>query len=179
MSPDAAERAKRLRLMIFDVDGVLTDGTLYLADGGEEIKGLNVRDGHGMKMLRDSGVAVAIITSRRSRVVELRARDLGIELVRQGALDKAAAFGEMVSGLGIEASAAGYMGDDLVDLPVLCRCGFAATVPEAPESLRSRAHYVTRCGGGRGAAREVCEFVMSAQGTLERAIAGFLPGGGQ
>ena len=96
MSPDAAERAKRIKLMIFDVDGVLTDGTLYLTDSGEEIKGFNVRDGHGMKMLRESGVAVAIITSRRSRVVELRARDLGIELLRQGALDKAAAFGEMV-----------------------------------------------------------------------------------
>ncbi|MBI4291499.1 MAG: phenylphosphate carboxylase subunit delta [Betaproteobacteria bacterium] len=176
MNADAGERAKRLKLMIFDVDGVLTDGTLYLADSGEEIKGFNVRDGHGMKMLRESGVAVAIITSRRSRVVELRARDLGIALLRQGALDKAAAFAEMTSGLGLEESAAGYMGDDLVDLPVLCRCGFAATVPEAPEALRDRAHFITRSGGGRGAAREVCEFVMRAQGTLQGAIDAYLPG---
>lgn len=179
MSADAEERAKRLKLMIFDVDGILTDGTLYLADSGEEFKGFNVRDGHGIKMLRDSGVAVAIVTSRRSRVVELRARDLGIALLRQGALDKGAAFGEMVSGLGLEDAAAGYMGDDLVDLPVLCRCGFAATVPEAPETLRKRAHYVTHSGGGRGAAREVCEFVMRAQGTLESAIDAFLPRGGR
>ncbi len=97
----------------------------------------------------------------------------------KGALDKAAAFGEMLSGLGLEENAAGYMGDELVDLPVLCRCGFAATVPEAPETLRKRAHYVTRSGGGRGAAREVCEFVMRVQGTLESAINAFLPRGGR
>ncbi len=176
MSADAEERAGRLKLMIFDVDGVLTDGTLYLADSGEEIKGFNVRDGHGMKMLQDSGVAVAIITARRSRVVELRARDLGIELLHQGAHDKAAAFSQILSGLRLEEGAAGYMGDDLADLPVLERCGFAATVPEAPEAVRIRAHYVARLGGGRGAAREVCELVMRAQGTLERAIGEYARG---
>lgn len=170
MNRDAEERARRLKLMAFDVDGVLTDGTLYVADSGEEMKGFNVRDGHGMKMLRESGVAVAIITARRSRVVELRARELGVELLRQGVQDKAAAFAELVSALSLPRSAAGYMGDDLADLPVLERCGFAASVPEAPEAVRLRAHYVARAGGGHGAAREVCEFVMRAQGTLERAI---------
>ncbi|MBI2316309.1 MAG: phenylphosphate carboxylase subunit delta [Betaproteobacteria bacterium] len=178
MSRDAEERARGLKLMAFDVDGVLTDGTLFLADSGEEMKGFNVRDGHGMKMLRASGVAVAIITARRSRVVELRARELGIELLRQGVEDKAAALAEIAAGLDLAESAAGYMGDDLADLPVLARCGFAASVPEAPDAVRSRAHYVARAGGGRGAVREVCEFVLRAQGTLERAIESFLAGGG-
>ncbi len=160
--------------MLFDVDGVLTDGTLYLSDNGEEMKAFNTLDGHGIKMLRESGVAVGLLTARRSRVVDLRARDLGIELVRQGATDKARAFQDLLIDQGIDAGAAGYMGDDLVDLPVLLRCGFAATVPGAPEDVRSRAHYVAGAAAGRGAAREVCEFIMRAQATLERAIAGHL-----
>ena len=168
MSPE--ERARGLRLMVFDVDGVLTDGTLHIGASGEETKSFHVRDGHGMKMLRESGVALGIITARSSRAVELRARDLGIELLRQGAHDKRAEFDDMLRGLGLEPNAAGYMGDDLVDLPVLLACGFAATVPEAPQAVLSRAHFVTRCGGGRGAAREVCEFIMRAQGTLDAAI---------
>jgi len=171
---DASERARGLKLMLFDVDGVLTDGTLYLSNNGEEMKAFNTLDGHGIKMLRESGVAVGLLTARRSRVVDLRAKDLGIELVRQGATDKARAFQDLLIDQGIDAGAAGYMGDDLVDLPVLMRCGFAATVPGAPEAVRSRAHYVARAAAGRGAAREVCEFIMRAQATLERAIAGYL-----
>lgn len=174
MSPDALQRAGALKLMVFDVDGVLTDGTLYLSDAGDEIKAFNTLDGHGMKMLHESGVAVAILTARRSRVVELRARDLGIELLRQGAGDKRAAFDEMLAGQRIEARSAGYMGDDLIDLPVLRYCGFAATVPAAPEALQARAHYVASLPGGRGAAREVCEFIMRAQGSFERAIEAYL-----
>ena len=169
---DASERARGLKLMLFDVDGVLTDGTLYLSDNGEEMKAFNTLDGHGIKMLRESGVAVGLLTARRSRVVDLRARDLGIELVRQGATDKARVFQDLLIDQRIDAGAAGYMGDDLVDLPVLMRCGFAATVPGAPEAVRSRVHYVAGAAAGRGAAREVCEFIMRAQATLERAIAG-------
>ena len=168
----ASERARGLKLMLFDVDGVLTDGTLYLSDNGEEMKAFNTLDGHGIKMLRESGVAVGLLTARRSRVVDLRAKDLGIELVRQGATDKARVFQDLLIDQGIDAGAAGYMGDDLVDLPVLMRCGFAATVPGAPEAVRSRVHYVAGAAAGRGAAREVCEFIMRAQATLERAIAG-------
>jgi 3-deoxy-D-manno-octulosonate 8-phosphate phosphatase (KDO 8-P phosphatase) len=174
MSPDARERAGALKLMVFDVDGVLTDGTLYLGDSGEEIKAFNTLDGHGLKMLRESGVAVAIITARRSRVVELRAKELGIELLRQSAQDKRASFDEMLHVQRIEAGAAGYMGDDVVDLPVLRRCGFAATVPAAPEAVQARAHYVAASPGGRGAVREVCEFIMRAQGTFERALEAYL-----
>lgn len=171
---DASERARGLKLMLFDIDGVLTDGTLYLSDNGEEMKAFNTLDGHGIKMLRESGVAVGLLTARRSRVVDLRAKDLGIELVHQGATDKARAFQDLLIDQGIDAGATGYMGDDLVDLPVLVRCGFAATVPGAPEAVRSRAHYVAGAAAGRGAAREVCEFIMRAQATLERAIAGYL-----
>jgi len=170
MDAETTERARHVSLMVFDVDGVLTDGTLYLSDSGEEMKAFSALDGHGIKMLRESGVAVGVITARRSRAVELRARDLGIELLRQGVADKAGTFEELLSARGFAAAAAGYMGDDLPDLPVLVRCGFAATVASAPEALRRRAHYVAQAAAGRGAAREVCEFIMRAQGTLERAI---------
>jgi len=174
MGGNAAERARGIRLMIFDVDGVLTDGRLYLSDSGEEMKAFNTRDGQGIKLLREAGIAVGVITARSSRVVERRARELGIELLRQGAVDKASVFAELLSGQNIDASEAGYMGDDLADLPVLIRCGFAATVPSAPEVVRTRAHYVARAAGGEGAAREVCEFILKSQGALEHAIGGYL-----
>jgi len=175
MDATATERARRLKLMIFDVDGVLTDGRLYLSDSGEEMKAFHTHDGQGIKLLRETGIAVGVITARQSRVVERRAQELGIELVRQGASDKAGAFADLLSLSKIGAGEAGYMGDDLADLAVLVRCGFAATVPSAPEAVRSRSHYVARAAGGEGAAREVCEFIMRAQGTLESAIAGYLP----
>ena len=164
------EKAKRIRLAIFDVDGVLTDGSLYLTDGGEEIKVFNSRDGHGMKMLRESGVELAIITGRASRCVELRAKNLGVELLFQGADDKAQAFAALLAARKLDAAAAAYMGDDVVDLPVLRRCGLALTVPDAPLAVKQQVDYVTRAHGGRGAAREVCELIMHAQGTLERQL---------
>ena len=174
MDGNAAERARGVKLMIFDVDGVLTDGRLYLSDSGEEIKAFSTRDGQGITLLRESGITVGVITARSSRVVERRARELGIELLRQGASDKAGVFAELLSGQNLQASEAGYMGDDLADLPVLIRCGFAATVPSAPEVVRSRAHYVAQAAGGEGAAREVCEFILMAQNALEHAIARYL-----
>ena len=176
MSTDrnAAERARGVKLMIFDVDGVLTDGRLYLSDNGEEMKAFSTRDGQGIKLLREAGIAVGVITARSSRVVERRARELGIELLRQGASDKAGVLAELLSGQNLQASEAGYMGDDLADLPVLMRCGFAATVQSAPEVVRTRVHYVARAAGGEGAAREVCEFILRAQNALEQAIARYL-----
>lgn len=164
---DVYHRARGIRLAIFDVDGVLTDGTLYYSDSGAEIKAFNVRDGHGMKMLQASGVRTAILTSRRSHAVELRARDLGIDLVYQGASDKLATYRELLGKVKLEACAAAYIGDDLVDLPVLVHSGLAVTVPEAPAAVRRCAHYVTRTRGGHGAARELCELIMHAQGTLD------------
>ena len=161
-------KARAIRLVIFDVDGVLTDGSLYLGDSGEEIKAYNSRDGHGIKMLHESGVELAIITGRTSRSVELRARNLGVELLYQGVADKARVFAELLVARKLDAGATAYMGDDVVDLPVLRRCGLALTVPEAPLAVRQCVDYVTRGPGGRGAAREACELIMHAQGMLEK-----------
>jgi len=171
MKKDALKRARRLKLMLFDVDGVLTDGTLYFSSNGDEIKAFNVLDGHGLKMLAESGVSVGILTSRSSPAVERRAHELGISLLRQGAADKARTLGDLLAERELPADAAGYMGDDLVDLGVMRRCGFAATVPAAPHAVRRVAHYVAAAQGGRGAAREVCEFIMLAQKTLNAALA--------
>ena len=170
---DIYERARNIRVAVFDVDGVLTDGGLYYADSGEELKRFNVRDGHGLKMLKDSGVTPAIITSRSSRCVAERARNLGIELLFQGAADKLAAFGDLLGRAGVEAAACAYAGDDLVDLPVMQRCGLAATVPGAPAAVRRQAHFVTRARGGEGAAREICEVILYAQGSLAARIADY------
>ena len=163
-------RAHRISLAIFDVDGVLTDGSLYLTDSGDEIKAFNTLDGHGLKMLRESGVELAIITGRTSRSVELRAKNLGIDLLFQGVADKGSAFSALLKSRNLETEAAAYMGDDVVDLPVMRRCGLALSVPNAPLLVRQHAHYVTRTGGGHGAVREACELIMHAQGKLAHAL---------
>ncbi|MGQ0751698.1 MAG: KdsC family phosphatase [Betaproteobacteria bacterium] len=164
---DIYRKAQKVRLAVFDVDGVLTDGTLYYSDSGAEIKAFHVRDGQGLKMLQESGVRTAIVTSRRSNAVALRARDLGIELLFQGVADKLHTCRGLFAELALEPEAVAYIGDDLVDLPVMALCGLAATVPEAPVAVRRKAHYITEARGGHGAAREFCEFIMHAQGTLE------------
>jgi 3-deoxy-D-manno-octulosonate 8-phosphate phosphatase (KDO 8-P phosphatase) len=171
---EATERARALRLMAFDVDGVLTDGALYLTDGGEEIKGFHTLDGLGMKLLQSGGVALALITGRNSRLVAKRAAELGVPHLFQGVEDKLATLDGLRTRLGIAMSACGYMGDDLPDLPLLTRCGFAATVPEAPEAVRARAHYVSRRPAGHGAVREVCELILAAQGALDAAVGRYL-----
>ena len=165
-------KARRIRVAIFDVDGVLTDGTLYFTDGGEEIKAFDSRDGHGIKMLRDSGVALAIISGRVSRAVEQRARNLGVEWLVQGADDKAKAYAGLLAQHALDSAATAYMGDEVLDLAVMERCGLSLTVPEAPFTVRRAADYVTRAQGGRGAVREACELIMHAQGTLGRQLAG-------
>lgn len=164
-------KAKAVRLMIFDVDGVLTDGGLHYTDSGEEIKVFNTLDGLGMKMLHDSGVQLAIITGRSSRIVEQRARHLGVDYLYQGVHNKLDAFERLLAESGVTADACGYMGDDLVDLPVMRRVAFAVAVPAAPELVRHHADYVTGLPGGRGAAREACELILRAQGNLDAAIA--------
>jgi 3-deoxy-D-manno-octulosonate 8-phosphate phosphatase (KDO 8-P phosphatase) len=168
------EKARKVRIVIFDVDGVLTDGSLYLTDGGEEIKAFNSHDGHGIKMLKASGVKVAFITGRESRCVDLKAIDLGITLVYQGAKNKLPAFEALLSDQKLDASSCAYVGDDLIDLPVMLRCGLAICVPAAPALVKKHAHYVTRLEGGRGAAREICEMIMEAQDTLEAQLAMYL-----
>jgi 3-deoxy-D-manno-octulosonate 8-phosphate phosphatase (KDO 8-P phosphatase) len=168
------EQARKVRLMIFDVDGVLTDGRIYYSDSGQELKAFSTLDGHGMRMLMSSGVQVAILTGRRSDVVSHRARNLGITHVLQGVEEKRSAFLALASSLGFETSECGYMGDDVVDLPVLTRCGFAASTREAPEIVRRHAHFIATQAAGAGAAREVCELLMQAQGTLDAALAPYL-----
>lgn len=164
---EVLEKAKNIQVVIFDVDGILTDGTLYLTDGGEEIKAFNSHDGHGMKMLKTNAVELAIITSRESRCVELRAENLGISLIYQGAKNKLQVFEVLLTKLGLDVSACAYVGDDVIDLPVMLRCGLSICVPAAPALVKKQAHYVTRLEGGHGAVREVCEMVMLAQGTLD------------
>lgn len=159
--------AKSIRLIAFDVDGVMTDGGLYLSDSGEEFKRFNSLDGHGLKMLKASGVELAIITGRTSRCVELRAKNLGIAHVFQGAEKKLEAMRTLLNRLNLAPEFVAFMGDDVVDLPVMSRVGLAVSVPNAPQIVRDRAHYVTRNSAGHGAVREVCEMLMQAQGTLE------------
>jgi len=172
--PDALERARRVRLMIFDVDGVLTDGRLWYGPAGEELKVFHSFDGHGLKMLAGSGVACALLSGRRSAAVAARAAELGIGHVFQGIDDKVSTYRELLDRLNLKPEHTGYMGDELVDLPVLTRCGFACAPREAPQAVRSRVHYVASASAGRGAAREVCEFVMRAQGRLEEVLQGYL-----
>jgi 3-deoxy-D-manno-octulosonate 8-phosphate phosphatase (KDO 8-P phosphatase) len=167
--------ARRLKLMAFDVDGVLTDGALYYTDEGVEIKAFNTLDGVGIKMLQKAGIRVAIITGRRSRCVELRMQNLGIDLVHQGVDDKRAVLLQLLAEQGIGADEAGYMGDDIVDLQVMDACGFSATPADGNERVRPYAHFVASKAGGRGAVREVCEFILAAQGKLDDALAPYLP----
>jgi len=157
--------------MAFDVDGVMTDGTLYFSSQGDEMKAFNVLDGHGLKMLADSGIVVAIITGRRSRAVECRAENLGIELLLQGIEDKHAAMGTLLENHAMAFTEAGYMGDDVVDLPLLRACGFSASVPGGHPLVHRHVDYLTRAAAGKGAVREVCEMILLAQGKLDAALA--------
>lgn len=161
------DRARRIRLAIFDVDGVMTDGRLILGDDGQEYKAFHSLDGHGMKMLKATGVELAIITGRTSKVVLARAQNLGIDHLYQGVHDKLEAFHQLLSVLALEPAECSFMGDDVVDLPVMRRCGLALTVPEAPALVKQHADHVAKLPGGRGAVREICELVMQAQGTFE------------
>jgi 3-deoxy-D-manno-octulosonate 8-phosphate phosphatase (KDO 8-P phosphatase) len=170
----ASERAAGVRLMIFDVDGVLTDGSLHFGPEGEVIKTFNVLDGHGIKLLQQAGVATAIISARSSPLVARRAADLGIAQIWQGAHDKSAAFRQLLEQNGIGQEACGFAGDDIIDLPILTRVGFAASVPNGHPEVRQRVHYVSQAGGGRGAAREICDFILRAQGKYEAALAPYL-----
>lgn len=161
---EALARARAVRLAIFDVDGVLTDGTLYIGAAGEAFKAFHILDGHGIKMLQSRGVATAILSGRSSEAVALRARELGIAHVLQGIGDKVEAFERLAASLRVDAAACAFVGDDLPDLEVMKRCGFAVAVANAVEEVKAAAHYVTRASGGRGAAREFCELVLRAQG---------------
>ncbi len=171
---DILERAKNIRLVIFDVDGVLTDGSIFIGDDGQEYKAFHSRDGHGMKMLQFSGVQIAIITGRTSAVVTHRVADLGIEHVYQGQRDKTGAFESLLTSLDLEESQTAYVGDDVVDLPVMRRVGLAIAVQDAHPLVIKHAHWQTPSCGGHGAARDVCELIMQAQETLDAQLRHYL-----
>jgi len=163
---DILNKAAHIKLVIFDVDGVLTDGRLILGDDGQEYKAFHSRDGHGMKMLQETGVTVGIITGRTSKVVEHRMANLGVQHVYQGKQEKLPAFEELIGKLGLEPTQVAYMGDDVVDLPIMRRVGFAVATNDAHPLVGQHAHWQAPHNGGQGAARDLCELIMEAQGTL-------------
>jgi len=162
--PLLVERASRIRALVLDVDGVLTDGRLYFDNHGNEMKSFCTRDGLGIRALQQQGVKVALITGRESQIVRNRAENLGIEHVYQGRNDKLNAFHELLRATTWEASSVCYAGDDWFDIPVLDRVGLAVTVPEADAVVRSHAHWITSSAGGNGAVRQICDLILAARG---------------
>jgi 3-deoxy-D-manno-octulosonate 8-phosphate phosphatase (KDO 8-P phosphatase) len=171
---NSVERAARVKLMIFDVDGVLTDGSLHFGAEGEFIKTFNVLDGHGIKLLQQNGVMTAIISARQAPSVARRAADLGINYLHQGSHDKRATFEQLLKETGLTADACGFIGDDIIDLPILSRAGFAASVPNGHPDVQARVHYVSKAAGGRGAVREICDFILRAQNKYDSILAAYL-----
>ncbi len=160
MSVDLA----KIKLLLLDVDGVMTDGRITYDSNGGESKSFDVKDGHGLKLLQRAGIQVGIITGRQSSIVARRAAELGIELVYQGAKDKSLPFWEILEKLALLPEEVAYVGDDVVDLPVMRQVGFAATVADAVDDVKPYAHMVTKRCGGRGAVREVCDFLLKESG---------------
>jgi 3-deoxy-D-manno-octulosonate 8-phosphate phosphatase (KDO 8-P phosphatase) len=168
------EQAAKVRLMGFDIDGVMTDGRLYFSPEGDYCKAFFSRDGLGLKLLAKSGVKLAIITGRDSPIVTQRAANLGIELVMQGVEDKRTAMATLLAHENLDFAQCGYMGDDMIDLPLLRVCGFSTTVPDAHALVRQHACYVAQAPAGAGAVREVCELILRAQGNWDRVMAPYL-----
>jgi len=160
------ERLARIKLMIFDVDGVLTDGSLWYGEHGEMFKRFNALDGHGLKMLTTSGIKVALVTGREGPIVDRRAAELGLGDVIQNVRDKGLALMDLIARHRLTLEESGFMGDDLIDLPAMQRAGFAASVPDAPAYVTQTAHWVATKAGGKGAARECCDLILAAQGRL-------------
>jgi 3-deoxy-D-manno-octulosonate 8-phosphate phosphatase (KDO 8-P phosphatase) len=164
---DVLNRAAKIRLVIFDIDGVMTDGRLFFDREGQEYKGFHSRDGLGIKLLRKTGVETAVISGRYSPAVEKRMDSLGINHIYQGFQDKLPAYESLCKELGLSPEQVAHVGDDLLDLPLLRRVGLAVAVSDAHPCIRSHVHWITQNPGGFGAARDVCDLVMRAQGTLD------------
>lgn len=164
------DKVQNLRLVIFNVDGVLTTGELIYGPKGMELKAFHVHDGQGMKMLQQSGVQIAIITAQQSDIVTQRMKDLGITHIYQAQTDKVLAYEELQQKLNLNDQQIAYVGDDFPDLPLILRAGLGITVANAPNIIQRYAHWVTKASGGKGAAREVCDFIMEAQGSYQAAL---------
>jgi 3-deoxy-D-manno-octulosonate 8-phosphate phosphatase (KDO 8-P phosphatase) len=163
-------RAAKVKLLILDVDGVLTDGRIIMDHEGREIKAFDVRDGHGLKLLKEAGIEVVLLTGRNSPVVQKRADDLGITRVRQGVFDKVGAYQEIARELGITDEEACFVGDDVVDIPLLKRVGVPIVVGDGAAEAKRFARYVTHSCGGKGAVREVCDLLLQVQGKWEAVL---------
>lgn len=169
VSQDVMTRARAIKLLICDVDGVMSDGVIYQGNNGEELKAFNVRDGYGIRCLLTSDVEVAIITGRKAKLLEDRCQTLGITHLYQGQSDKLVAFNELLSTLALRPDQVAYIGDDLIDWPVMAKVGLSVTVADAHPVLLPRADYVTRIAGGRGAVREICDLILIAQDKFDDA----------
>jgi len=174
LSSEFIEKLQKIRLLLLDVDGVLSDGKLYFSESGQELKSFHTLDGHGIKMLQKSGVAVGIITGRKSKLVAQRAADLGIQLLTQGREDKFTALQEMLEKHPVNLEHIAFMGDDYPDLTVMTRVGLAFTVPNAVEAVTELAHWQSQRRGGEGAVREACDMIMQAQNTFQSALRAYI-----
>ena len=168
------EKAANIKLAVFDVDGVLTNGQLILGESGNEYKAFHVRDGHGLVMLLESGCQIAVITARSSNIVAERMASLGIKYVYQGEKDKGARLMKLIDELGIEREQVAYTGDDVIDLPAMIKVGLPIAVADARPEVKEHANWVTEERGGQGAVREVCELIMKAQGKFDDRIKAYL-----
>ena len=169
VSEHVIKKAEKIQLLICDVDGVMSDGLIYMGNNGEELKAFNVRDGYGLRCLLTSGIEVAIITGRQSKLLEDRAKTLGITYLYQGQHNKLLAYQQLLDTLNLKPEQTAYIGDDLIDLPVMEKVGLSVAVADAHPLLTPRANYVTRIAGGRGAVRELCDLILLAQGRIDEA----------
>ncbi|NIF49309.1 3-deoxy-manno-octulosonate-8-phosphatase KdsC [Enterobacter sp. Ap-1006] len=169
VSAQVIAKAKEIRLLILDVDGVMSDGLIYMGNSGEELKAFNVRDGYGIRCALTSGIEVAIITGRKAKLLEDRCETLGITHLYQGQSDKLVAFHDLLSKVALSPDQVAYIGDDLIDWPVMERVGLSVAVADAHPLLTPKVDYVTRISGGRGAVREICDLLLMAQGRLDEA----------
>lgn len=171
VAPAVIERVEKIRLMAFDVDGVLTDGSLWFGEDGEIVKQFNALDGHGLRLMREGGIDIALVTGREGPIVTRRAAELGISLVMQGVRDKAGALAKLAADSGYSLDKIGFMGDDILDLAALQKAGFAASVPGAPAYIQQAVHWVSGRDAGHGAVRECCDLILAAQGRLSPFLA--------
>ncbi|MCA1817192.1 MAG: HAD hydrolase family protein [Acidobacteria bacterium] len=173
---EITRRAARVKLLLLDCDGVLTDGRITLLEDGDEEKSFHTRDGHGLVLLHRAGLKSGVISGRTSTALERRARDLGVSHVVQGTHDKIVEFRRVLEAAGVTGEEAAYVGDDVTDIPLMRRCALACAVADATEETRAHAHYVTRLPGGFGAVREVCELILKAQGKWDELMKRYVEG---
>ena len=174
LSPELIAKVKALKLLILDVDGVLTDGRLFFDQNGVEYKCFHARDGHGLKLLKQSGVDVAVISGRKSNSVSLRMQSLGIEHVYQGYENKRQAFKDLITQLQLSPDQVAHVGDDVLDLPIMTKVGFAVAVADANFAVKSHADWCTETPGGLGAVREVCDLILQVQGNFDAMLQVYL-----